>query len=337
MTSAEAGTERPLLDRRARWLLPIFLVLLVVATIHRYLQAPVPTPDVYVMRGAAMGTRWSVKIADAKLTPEQEQAIANSIATRLGRIESLMSTWDSSSEISRFNLHAPNEMFEISRELRQVFEISRVVHQLSDGAFDVTVGPLVGLWGFGSGARREEEGVRRLPSGSELEATRARVGLAKVGLDPVGQLYKTLEGVELDFSGIAKGYAVDRVAEGLLELGYRAFLFELGGELRGHGGHRDGSSWRVAIEVPRSAGRATTGTSTSAAASVSRTPSIPEAGAPWNTPSRPSLWSTRTQPGPMPLPPRSMCLGPRRGWRWLAPRASGPISWLVRGRISRSP
>jgi thiamine biosynthesis lipoprotein len=208
------------------------------------------------MRGAAMGTRWSVKIADAKLTPEQEQAVANSIATRLGRIESLMSTWDSSSEISRFNLHAPNEMFEISRELRQVFEISREVHQLSDGAFDVTVGPLVGLWGFGSGARREEEGVRRLPSGSELEATRARVGLAKVGLDPVGQLYKTLEGVELDFSGIAKGYAVDRVAEGLLELGYRAFLFELGGELRGHGGHRDGSSWRVAIEVPRSAGRA---------------------------------------------------------------------------------
>jgi thiamine biosynthesis lipoprotein len=251
MTSAEPSPGRPLLDRRARWLLPIFLVLLTVLSIHRYTQTP--HTDVYVMRGAAMGTSWSLKIAGAELSPEDEKRLGNLVSTRLARIDKLMSTWDPQSELGRFNAHEAEKKFRISRETREVLTIAKEVHELSGGAFDVTVGPLVSAWGFGAGA---PEGPPPPPTLAELEEARALVGFPRVALDGLGRLYKQFPGVELDFSAVAKGYAVDFVAEGLEKLGYADFLFELGGELRSRGTHEDGSPWRVAVEEPQVEGRA---------------------------------------------------------------------------------
>jgi thiamine biosynthesis lipoprotein len=251
MTSAEPSPGRPLLDRRARWLLPVFLVLLIVLSIHRYSQTP--GADVYVMRGVAMGTSWSVKIAGAELSPDDEKRLDNLVSTRLARIDKLMSTWDPSSELGRFNAHPAREMFRVSRETREVLDLAQEVYELSGGAFDVTVGPLVRAWGFGAGAA---EGAPSPPTPAELQEARARVGFQMLAFDALGRLYKQFPGVELDLSALAKGYAVDFVAEGLEKLGYTDFLFELGGELRGRGTHRDGSPWRVAVEEPRDEGRA---------------------------------------------------------------------------------
>jgi thiamine biosynthesis lipoprotein len=160
-----------------------------------------------------------------------------------------MSTYRDDSELSRFNRFAANEPFPVAPETLEVFRIAREVSDLSGGAFDVTVGPLVAAWGFGATDR-----VPAPPSAAEITALRARVGFDRIEIDPgAGTLTKTRADVESDLSAIAKGYAVDQVAAALRELGHGNFLVEVGGEVRAGGRRLDGALWRVAIEKPDSA------------------------------------------------------------------------------------
>jgi len=236
---------------RARLLLPLCLAALVAFSVYRLACAAAP-PAAAEFRGTSMGTVYSVKLADAELTSEARRAIARVIEERLDGVDRAMSTYRPDSELSRFNRHAANEPFPVSAETLEVFRVAREVSELSGGAFDVTVGPLVAAWGFGATDRAPAP-----PSEAELAALRPRVGFARVAIDAsAGTLTKSRADVVCDLSAIAKGYAVDRVAAGLRDLGYGDFLVEVGGEVRASGFRRDGAAWRVAIEQPDSMPRA---------------------------------------------------------------------------------
>jgi thiamine biosynthesis lipoprotein len=198
-----------------------------------------------------MGTNYSVKLAVADLPAEERAAIRRIIEARLGRVDRLMSTYRPDSELSRFNRHGANEPFPVAPETLAVFRIAHEVSDLSGGAFDVTVGPLVAAWGFGAA-----DPIPAPPPDAELERLRARVGFERIQIDAdAGTLAKTVAGAVCDLSAIAKGYAVDQVAAALEEKGYGDFLVEIGGEVRARGQRLDGAFWRVAIERPDSAPR----------------------------------------------------------------------------------
>jgi thiamine biosynthesis lipoprotein len=207
--------------------------------------------DFHEFAGSTMGTTWSVKLVAADLPAQGRQRIAAAIEGRLASVNRLMSTYDPDSELSRFNRSAPGQPFRVSHETLEVFRVAREVSDLTGGAFDVTVGPVVAAWGFGASDR-----VPAAPSAAELSALRGRVGYWRVEIDRASRsLSRTDPGTVCDLSAIAKGYGVDEVARALVELGQGDFLVEVGGELRAQGQRAPGRPWRVAIERPGAGAR----------------------------------------------------------------------------------
>lgn len=211
------------------------------------LAACSPEPSLVRLSGATMGTTWHVSIA-GQLQEEQVAALRGDIERELAHINRLMSTWDADSELSRFNRATPGTIFPLSEETLTVLRLAREVSQATDGAFDVTVGPLVNLWGFGPDMRPDE-----VPDDEQLADTFERVGFRKLRIE-VDHAVREAD-LYVDLSAIAKGYAVDRVADLLQRQGHGNFLVEVGGELRAAGRKQDGSSWRIGIETPDFAGR----------------------------------------------------------------------------------
>jgi len=193
-----------------------------------------------------MGTTYAVVLGgDAPAVAERER-LASLVAETLARIDALMSTYKPESELSRFNRAAEGDTFAVSAETLEVFRVAREVSEATGGAFDVTVAPLVDLWGFGAAPRAPAP-----PGARELAGARARVGYRLVEVDaPRRALRKLAPGVCCDLSAIAKGYAVDRVVDALVAAGRDSFLVEVGGDLRARGRRADGAPWSVAIERP---------------------------------------------------------------------------------------
>jgi len=200
------------------------------------------------MAGATMGTTWSLKVSlPDGAPPAWVDAIGDTVQTRLDRIEGLMSTWDSTSELSVFNRSADTSAIPLSSETLAVLEIALEVGSASSGALDVTVGPLVTAWGFGPGGA----GSIQAPSTAVLDSLRPVLGLDRVRLDTRrGSAAKADPGVTLDLSSVAKGYALDVAADGVRRMGAADFALEVGGEVRADGVRPDGTAWRVAIEAP---------------------------------------------------------------------------------------
>lgn len=161
----------------------------------------------------------------------------------LEHVNASMSTYLPDSEISRFNDLNPGEWFTPTAGLLQVFEQARQVSLASDGAYDVTVAPLVDLWGFGPERHSTPPGI------DEINATLAWVGEQYIELDDGGRMRK-LRPLQLDLSSIAKGYGVDRVSLWLSEQRIDNHMVEIGGEIRVRGLSPRGSPWRIAVEQP---------------------------------------------------------------------------------------
>ncbi len=197
--------------------------------------------------GGALGTTYSVKvITEGAMEPGRTQALEQSILTELETVNRLMSTYLADSEVSRFNAHASRDPVPLSDPTLAVVEESLEVWRSTSGAFDVTVGPLVDLWGFGPTRPRDS-----FPSDAEIESLRAHTGSAMLHLDrAAGTLAKDQPSLHLDLSAIAKGYAVDRVAEALHQGGFGDFLVEVGGEIVTRGHNLEDRPWRLAIERP---------------------------------------------------------------------------------------
>ena len=235
---------RPLTSR-SRVLLPLGLLVLVALSYWRLRPSAVEELPSY--RGETMGTTFAVTWRTATATRDPRPRID----AVLSQVNRSMSTYDPESELSRFNGNRTTEWVPVSAELGYVVGLANEVSELTGGAFDVTVRPLVAAWGFGQGASIVP------PTEQELEAIQVRVGYRKLQLrhDPPA-LRKQHAGLEIDLSAIAKGYGVDRVAQVLEEYGIRDYLVEVGGEMRISGEKRPGVAWRVGIEVPEAMVRA---------------------------------------------------------------------------------
>jgi len=192
-----------------------------------------------------MGTGYRVLVRVEESSASRAE-LAEGVEAVLGRIDAELSTWRDDSELARFNASSSTGWVPVSRETAAVARAALSVSRRTDGAFDPTVGPLVELWGFG---RRP---ALAGPDPESLARARARVGYQALSVreDPPA-LRKARPDVALDLSAIAKGRAVDALAELLADRGARHFLVEIGGELRARG-TRDarGRPWRVAVEAP---------------------------------------------------------------------------------------
>ncbi|MDP2348993.1 MAG: FAD:protein FMN transferase [Gammaproteobacteria bacterium] len=219
------------------------IALLVVLAAAWYSRAPA-TQELYEFAGTTMGTTYSVKIVELPTALPVEEFIQSIhvLLTRLDREQ--MSTYVPNSELSRLNTSPVNTELPLSREMAEVLRLAVEMSELTGGAFDVTVGPLVNRWGFGPEARS----TTRIPTQDEIQALLARVGYRNLQLQDA-TLIKTAD-VYLDLSGIAKGYAVDQLAEYFDSLEIASYFIEVGGELRIKGYKPGNESWVPAIEKP---------------------------------------------------------------------------------------
>jgi len=198
--------------------------------------------NLFSFSGEIMGTTYGVKIVLPKETSLPE-GVGEKIHECLSKIDQLMSTYKNDSELSQFNQYKEEKPFPISKEMREVFEISLKVANETDGAFDITIFPLVELWGFGP------KMAEKPPLKEQIEEAQKKVGYQKIELLPEGILKHDPE-VRCDLSAIAKGYAVDKVAELLDQYGFGSYMVEVGGEVRVKGEKYPGTTWSIGIENP---------------------------------------------------------------------------------------
>lgn len=232
---------------------------LVVNTLNRYIKSwlaliglafllagcdKAPQFHTLKLQGNTMGTYYVVKVVGNPDQLPDGATLQQTIDTELKAVNATLSTYSPQSEISLFNKAKQTDAIKISAPMQTVVSEALRIAKLSDGAFDPTVGPLVNLWGFGPQQKPE-----KIPSSEVLEATLADVGYQNLSLTSAG-LAKAKPDSYLDFSAIAKGYGVDRVAELLASLGHHNYLVEIGGELRLKGHNDRGTPWRIAVEKP---------------------------------------------------------------------------------------
>lgn len=195
-----------------------------------------------VIAGPTMGTRYAVVyFAPAG---QDDTSLAQALATTIARVDGQMSTWKPSSDLMHLN-HAPlDQWIDIPAELAIVLRRALAISVLSDGAFEIAVGDLVDAWGFGPAPRAAAE--TRLALGASVRAPAHTALVIDADLD---RALKHAP-VQLDLSGIAKGFGVDELAHTMDAHGITDYLVSIDGELRARGGKPDGTDWTVALEKP---------------------------------------------------------------------------------------
>lgn len=229
-----------------RFGLPAVFVFALFAVLWMRQAGETSAPQELALSGPTMGTTWSVKLVTTGAADEAEATRARAAITgALDAVNASMSTYAPDSELSRFNAAQTTDPVPASAMLLEVLTEAAATTAVSGGAFDVTVGPLVGAWGFGA----DRAGTP--PDAATLEALRQRVGPDKLVLDATAQtVRKTRPDVYVDLSAIAKGYGVDRVALALDALGLTDYMVEVGGEVRARGHNRSGLPWQLGVEAP---------------------------------------------------------------------------------------
>lgn len=198
-----------------------------------------------------MGTYYSVKAVNPPAGVIQER-LQRGVDRVLAEVNREISTYDPESELSRFNRNPSTDWIEVSPGLLGVVAEGQRISQLSGGAFDVTVGPLVNLWGFGP-----EPKPARVPPEEAIAAAQARVGYQQLELraEPPA-LRKARADLYVDLSALGEGYGADRVAEYLIAEGVRDFMVAVAGAIRVGGKSPRGTAWAIAIEEPTPGKRA---------------------------------------------------------------------------------
>ncbi len=204
-----------------------------------------PADSIVELRGQTMGTTYMVKLFDP---PSNLGVSMNEVVdAELRRVNDQMSTYLKSSEISRFNQSDSTNWFDVSPQTASVVEYAIEVARKTDGAFDPTVGPLVNLWSFGPETRN-----LTVPSDAQIETTRKQIGFQYLEVRRVPPaIRKSIAGIQIDLSAIAKGHGVDRIVDLLSELGAKNVFVEIGGEVRVLG-DKAGAPWMVGIQRPDS-------------------------------------------------------------------------------------
>ncbi|MFS4436629.1 FAD:protein FMN transferase [Paracoccaceae bacterium GXU_MW_L88] len=200
--------------------------------------------SVLELSGLTMGTTYNVIAVDHSkdVAKADLQAAVN---TRLAAVNTQMSNWDSGSEISKFNASTGASPMRVSPELAHVMKAAQDVNMASDGRFDVTVGPLIDLWGFGAGQTRST-----MPTDAEIADAMACCGQAESLRVSDSALQKLNPNAEIYLSAIGKGFGVDQVARAMKDFGIKDYMVEIGGDLYTAGKNPDGQPWHIGIETP---------------------------------------------------------------------------------------
>lgn len=229
-----------LLKKLTHWLVLVGLAFFLVACGKQ--------AEIVTLSGKTMGTTYHIKYIDHGIDTSPEMA-HQKIDDVLKEVNNQMSTYQKDSELSRFNQSKEiNKPFPVSADFAEVVKAAIDLHQKTNGALDVTVGPLVNLWGFGPEKRADKE-----PSAEEIAARKVWTGIDKLAVteaDGKPALVKKIPELYVDLSSIAKGFGVDKVAGYLESIGITDYLVEIGGEIHTKGVNEKGQSWQIAIEKP---------------------------------------------------------------------------------------
>lgn len=220
-----------------RTLLPALLLICIFSACQR-------SPNKLVtISGLTMGTTYSIKLILDKSNSNKDK-IRSGIEIILNDVNQTMSTYIPDSELSLLNQTIVSNWQTISDDLFEVIEHANSVSIATNGAFDVTVGPLVNLWGFGP-----DPSTQKIPEKSLLQEKKRHTGYEKILLDASSiSIFKSDPNVYIDLSGIAKGFAVDKIALYLDKNNVQNYLVEIGGELIGKGENINQNAWQIGIE-----------------------------------------------------------------------------------------
>jgi FAD:protein FMN transferase len=204
-------------------------------------------PVLYKETRMLMGTMVSVEIVGD--SSESLSGITEKVWAEAARLESVFSRYLPDSEITRINREAGRHPVLVSDEMMEVLSCSEDISRITEGAFDISVGPLMEIWGF------FPERKARVPSEEKLADSMARVGWQAIELDrSAGTIHFAKPGMEIDLGALAKGYIVDRLADLLREEGIDNAMVNAGGDIYCLGENLAGRNWRIGLEHPRNEG-----------------------------------------------------------------------------------
>lgn len=205
--------------------------------------------EMVTLSGHTMGTTYHIKLVPNDTMPKPEK-LQQAIDLALEQVNDQMSTYRTDSELSRFNQHVAKHGLPVSTDTLKVVKEGIKLHQITQGALDISLGPLVNLWGFGPDARPTQ-----IPTQAQINKVKTETGLQALSIDG-NKLVKLKPKLYLDLSSIAKGFGVDKVAAILNHYHIDNYLVEIGGEVMVKGTKIDGTPWRIAIEKPTTDTRA---------------------------------------------------------------------------------
>lgn len=197
------------------------------------------------INGKTMGTTYHITIIPESNDILDVDFLQNGIDKELQLINQLMSTYIADSELSNFNTSRSTDWFQLSPETFKVIEYSLSLSEQTNSLFDVTVSPLINLWGFG------EQGLTDFPSDKAIKDAQENIGWQHLVLDADNQKIKKKKSeLTINLSAIAKGYGVDHIAQWLEQQQVNHYLVEIGGEIKVKGTNKDGQLWKIGVEKP---------------------------------------------------------------------------------------
>lgn len=190
---------------------------------------------------SAMYTVTAVTIT-AKDEKEASTAI-DEVFKELQRLEGLLNYYSKDSEVHAINVNAGKRAVKVSKETLEIIQKAITASELTDGGFDVTMGPVIALWDFKSG---------KMPNKGQIGQALKKVGYRHIKIDETNQtVFLEKEGMEINLGGIIKGYAAEKAVQLLKSMGFIGAIVSVGGDIRAFGSRPDGSLWRVGIQHPR--------------------------------------------------------------------------------------
>ena len=198
-----------------------------------------------LIQGKTMGTTFNVSIVHLKSLKIDIKALKSDIDKLLIAVNQQVSTYIPDSQISQFYDNKTTNWIEINEDFYHIVAAAQKVSHLSNGAFDITVSPLIDSWGFG--AKNNDSP----PSDTKIKELLGNIGYKRLKLNEAkSSIKKEIPSLRIDLSAIAKGFAVDKLSLLLSEKGFPNHLVEIGGELRASGTNQSDKSWRIAVEQP---------------------------------------------------------------------------------------
>ncbi|MBN2342320.1 MAG: FAD:protein FMN transferase [Deltaproteobacteria bacterium] len=222
------------------------LLVAALALLLKWLNGEHDEFETLVFSGNTMATTYHIKVVRNANDVSGAESLANAIQQQLETVNRQMSRYYEGGDIYRLNAAGAGMPVSVAADVITVLQRAIDISELTDGAFDVTVGPLIHVWGF-----HDKVPLEHAPTDAQIEQAKARVGYSHLVLDiKSNTVTKQIQGLDVDLSAIAKGRAVDLVAELLEKRGEKHYMVEVGGEIRCKGYNDKKQLWKIGIEKP---------------------------------------------------------------------------------------